>query len=627
MAVFPAFGARCVATRRPASRESGPHSAAHRTRRRRRCSTNAIKLDAVVAPCDSSAPRAFLAVSAVRHCHVVIVLALAVVVWPPGAAPGALPVYDKIVVVVEENHSLQSVLGSGAAPYLDSLAAGGARFTNMFAVTHPSQPNYLHLFSGAHQGVYDNDVPPALFTTANLGAAVREAGKSFVGYSESMPEVGFTGASADGGRYARRHNPWVNWQSTGGAHQLPPEVNQPFTAFPTDFATLPSLSIVVPNNDNNAHDGTLATMDNWLSTNLGAYATWAPAHNSLLVVVFDEDDFSAANRIPLVFYGAHVTPGSVEPGTLTAHNLLRTLSDLTGAAPPAAAARVQPIVAPFAGSPAARTLSFRQGAAGYFGARDTEIDPANPTADHAADVALGGPGRQMLVKFDGLVGVGAQLVPSGAQILSAKLLLHTIAVGAEASLRPMIAPWTDAASWDSLVSGVSTDGSEAATTAEFSLLPNVSSAPAIFDVTASVQAWADGAPNQGWLLSSPQPSVWQFASSEASLVDVRPTLEVTYAVPGLPADFNNDGAVNAADLNVWKTKYPAAAGADADGDADVDGNDFLAWQRALTVATPPGAATPEPVTSTLLLVAVVATIGRFLRAGQATPSSYARANC
>ena len=45
-------------------------------------------------------------------------------------------------------------------------------------------------------------------------------------------------------------------------------------------------------------------------TNISAYATWAKAHNSLLIVTWDEDDYTENNQIPTVFYGAHVRPGT-----------------------------------------------------------------------------------------------------------------------------------------------------------------------------------------------------------------------------------------------------------------------------------------------------------------------------
>jgi hypothetical protein len=50
---------------------------------------------------------------------------------------------------------------------------------------------------------------------------------------------------------------------------------------------------------------------------------------------------------------------------------------------------------------------------------------------------------------------------------------------------------------------------------------------------------------------------------------------------GSPADFNNSGAVDGADLGVWRTAYGTTAAGDADGDGDTDGADFLVWQRQL----------------------------------------------
>jgi hypothetical protein len=74
----------------------------------------------------------------------------------------------------------------------------------------------------------------------------------------------------------------------------------------------------------------VSTGDTWVKNNLGAYATWAKTHNSLLVVTFDEDNSLSGNRIPTVLYGQQVTPGSSSSTTYNHYNLLRTLEDLAG---------------------------------------------------------------------------------------------------------------------------------------------------------------------------------------------------------------------------------------------------------------------------------------------------------
>jgi len=235
-------------------------------------------------------------------------------------AYAALPTFNKIVVVIEENHSYSEVIGNSNAPYITSLANSGAKMTQSFAVTHPSEPNYLALFSGSTQGLTDDSCPHT-YSSENLGHQLIAAGKSFKGYSESMPSDGYTGCSS--GKYARKHNPWVNFTN------VPSTSNLRFSVFPTTFSNLPTVSIVVPNLCNDMHDCSVSTGDTWLKNNLNAYATWAKNNNSLLVVTFDEDDHSANNRIPTLFYGAHVKTGSYSEH-ITHYTVLRTLESLTG---------------------------------------------------------------------------------------------------------------------------------------------------------------------------------------------------------------------------------------------------------------------------------------------------------
>lgn len=196
--------------------------------------------------------------------------------------------YDHIVVVIEENHGFDG-LNSGAnsglindpdAPFINSLAKNGRLFTNAHAMTHPSQPNYLALFSGSTQGVRDDKKHS--FNTSNLAVQLENSGLSFTGFAES-PAVS-------------KHNPW---ESFSNAQHLGADLSK----FPGDFNKLPTVSFVSPNLDNDMHDGTVAEADKWLKDNLGSYADWAKTHNSLLIVMTDEDDHTQNNRIPVIVYG------------------------------------------------------------------------------------------------------------------------------------------------------------------------------------------------------------------------------------------------------------------------------------------------------------------------------------
>lgn len=396
--------------------------------------------------------------------------------------------------------------------------------------------------------------PPATFpfTTANLGAAVRAAGGSFIGYSDSMPSVGYNGAdytSTPGqNQYERKHNPWVNWQSSSPTgNLLPIATNQPFTSFPGNFATLPSLAIVVPDQQHDMHDGTIKQADDWLQGNLGAYATWAKTNNSLLIVTWDEDAGSTNNRIPTVFSGANLKPaGTTAKGTYTLHDLQRTVASIFNATPSGSAINVKNITGVFASDGPQATLSFRQGSGGYASAHDTQLRQDLPSTSFGATTPLivdqddngasGSQPVQALVRFDNIIGVGAGKVPAGATILSAKLDLHTGSQGGDettagVNVHRMLSGWSESSTWDTLVGGVSPDGVEAASAPEFTLTPNVTNISAFFDVTDTVQAWVNGAANNGWVLLAGSTNGWRFGSSELGTIADRPGLTITYAVP------------------------------------------------------------------------------------------------
>ncbi|UFR04861.1 alkaline phosphatase family protein [Streptomyces sp. Go40/10] len=238
-------------------------------------------------------------------------------------AAGAVPSPDHVVVVVFENHAYSQVIGSSSAPYINSLKTGGANLTQSYAETHPSQPNYFAMFSGSTQGITDDSCyTPGFSSAPNLASELIAAGRSWASYNESLPSQGSTTCSS--GDYARKHNPWF------GFGNVPTSTAKTFAQFPTDYTTLPQLSFVVPNLCSDMHDCSVSTGDTWLKNNLGAYATWAKTHNSLLVVTFDEDNRLSGNRIPTVFYGQPVTAGSSSSTTYNHYDLLRTLEDTQG---------------------------------------------------------------------------------------------------------------------------------------------------------------------------------------------------------------------------------------------------------------------------------------------------------
>jgi len=254
------------------------------------------------------------------------------------AAPsGMLPRPDHVVIVVEENKSYTEILGveqhafgqivftttldlENQDPYLRLLARRGANFIHMQAETHPSQPNYLAMFSGSTQHVNGDDVPARQFSAPSLGGQLLAAGLTFAGYSEDLPSVG--SLSVKSGEYARKHNPWSDFTD------VPASSNLPFSDFPNDYTKLPTVSFVVPNQENDMHTGLVRTGDRWLRDHIRSYARWAPKHNSLLIVTWDEGHGSG-NQIPTIITGAGVKHG-MKKQFVNHYSLLRTIEDMYG---------------------------------------------------------------------------------------------------------------------------------------------------------------------------------------------------------------------------------------------------------------------------------------------------------
>lgn len=220
--------------------------------------------------------------------------------------------------MVEENRAAASILGNADAPYLNELAHSGLNLTDMHAETHPSQPNYVALFSGSTQGLADDSCPHT-FAADNLGHQLRTAGYSFAGYADHLPRTGYSGCVAY--PYARKHVPWTDFAD------LPAAVNQPLSALPSDYANLPTVSFVMPDLLNDMHDGTIAAADSWLRDHLSGYVAWARTHRSLLIVTWDENDGQAGNQIATFAVGDGVPAGTWSKPA-THYSLLRTIENV-----------------------------------------------------------------------------------------------------------------------------------------------------------------------------------------------------------------------------------------------------------------------------------------------------------
>lgn len=235
-----------------------------------------------------------------------------------------LPQPDHIVFVWFENKDYDSIVGNSKAPYINSLIAKGTLFTNMFAITHPSYPNYVDFFAGSPNGVINNNcINSTTLTTPNLYTNLNAVQKTFAWYSEGLPATG--SAVCRSGLYVEKHNPTTIFLNVPGT------ANKRFEDFPTDFTLLENVVCISPDLNNDMHDGTVAEGDAWLKEHLSKLVDWCTTHNSIFVVYFDEDEGTNGNRIPVVAVGENVKEGYRQTTKYDHYDWTRTICAIYGA--------------------------------------------------------------------------------------------------------------------------------------------------------------------------------------------------------------------------------------------------------------------------------------------------------
>ena len=257
-----------------------------------------------------------------------IVAAVAVSLLPSNAgshvvsarADKRAPHASSVAVVIMENRDYALIIGSSEAPYINgTLVPEAALMTNSHAIGHPSQPNYVAFFSGSTQGLTDDSCPHS-FSTSNAGEELLAAGKTFDGYSESMPYDGYTGCSS--GEYARKHNPWVDFTN------VPAASNLVYNGFVTPPST---LTVIVPNLCNDMHDCSTQTGDTWLANNVPAILKYDQTHDGLFILTWDEaaPDANGKNQIATLLVGPMIKPGKYNQN-VNHYSVLHTIETIAG---------------------------------------------------------------------------------------------------------------------------------------------------------------------------------------------------------------------------------------------------------------------------------------------------------
>jgi phosphatidylinositol-3-phosphatase len=264
----------------------------------------------------------------------------------PTPTPAGIPTSQHVVMVMEENQSYPSVAGNMTGwPHLNALIKAGSLANNYFADAHPSIPNYFMLTTG--QTLTLDDSSTKVWDVDNIARRMLSAKVSFKVYAEDIKQ-GYLGGNT--GLYVIRHDPFAMLSDIANNAQVANQVIQPFTLFTTDAAnkTLPAFSFVVPNLNDDAHNGTPQAADNWLQSNvigpLAANPAFQTGGDGLLIVVFDESvDTDVANgggHVACVFWGPIVKAGYTQSSknVYQHQNMLRTVMEVLGLSNPPAAA-------------------------------------------------------------------------------------------------------------------------------------------------------------------------------------------------------------------------------------------------------------------------------------------------
>ncbi len=262
--------------------------------------------------------------------------------WSTGGSPplgshqttndGSSSASPHVMVIVEENHSSESIIRNPELPYINSLAQQYGSATKWAGVAHPSLPNYLAMISGSTWNSTSDSTPAkATYPGPTLADELASKNVGWKAYMEDMPHRCDTTDTYGPNGYDVNHNPFVYFRSiTGTASQCNRIV--PFDEFAADLKSgqAPSFIWVSPNLRHDMHDGTYMEADQWLKSQLQVVlgSQWY-ADKGVVILTWDEGD-SASDRIPTIVISRDVAPGSILESSGNHYGTLRALAELYG---------------------------------------------------------------------------------------------------------------------------------------------------------------------------------------------------------------------------------------------------------------------------------------------------------
>ncbi|KAB5585007.1 phosphoesterase family-domain-containing protein [Coniochaeta sp. 2T2.1] len=232
--------------------------------------------------------------------------------------------FDRFVQIWLENTDYSLAVGD---TNLASLASKGILLSNYFAITHPSQPNYVAAVGANTFGVTDDGFRRIGSSTKTIVDLLEAKGISWGVYQEDMPYSGFEGnwvnQKTKANDYVRKHNPLMSYDSiTSDVNRLAKCKN--FTMFDRDLANnkLPQWMFITPNMTNDGHDTSVTTAGKWTRNWLTPLLS-NPNFNiarTLIILTFDEGTTFGTNQVYAALLGSAIPSASVGTKNGTKYN-------------------------------------------------------------------------------------------------------------------------------------------------------------------------------------------------------------------------------------------------------------------------------------------------------------------
>ncbi|KAH7265735.1 phosphoesterase family-domain-containing protein [Fusarium redolens] len=235
--------------------------------------------------------------------------------------------FNRIFQIWLENVNFETAAGNKDMRW---LAEHGVLLENYYAVTHPSQPNYVAAVGGDTFGLQNDRyhrIPANVSTVIEL---LDTKQISWAEYQENFSYSGVQGANGDG--YVSKHNPLSSYDIISRNATRMARIKN-FTSFEKDLAgrNLPQWAFFTPNIRDDGHDTGLAFAGRWLHKWLGPLMENEYFMNrTLIVVTFDEakqDDIP--NKVFTVLLGGAIHPslhGTTDSMYYNHYSMLSTIS-------------------------------------------------------------------------------------------------------------------------------------------------------------------------------------------------------------------------------------------------------------------------------------------------------------